>query len=102
ARARQQGLVRGDDMLAALEGCLDTRLCRTVLATHQLDEDVDVGLTCKRDGIIEPLDAGKVDAAVTSAVACGDRGDGDRPAALAGYFIPLRRQNARHRRTNGG
>ena len=58
----EQRLVGGDDVLARAERRLDRILGNAVGAADQLDEHIDAGIARERDRIVEPLDAGRVDA----------------------------------------
>jgi hypothetical protein len=66
------------------------------LPADQLDDDVDVGRGRQRDRIVEPMEPGEIDAALTPTLACADRRDDDRPAAAHGDVVGARGEDADH------
>ena len=83
---RHQRLVRGDDVLAVVEGGFDHPPGDAVGTADQLDDDVDFGIGRHRRRILVPAHRGQIDPAIAAAIAGGDRSDND-PAAG-----PLRQQ----------
>ena len=75
-----QRLVGGDHVLARPKRRLDRLLGNAVGAADQLDEHIDAGILGQGDRIVEPFDAGRVDAAVLALVACRYPNQFDRPA----------------------
>ena len=60
----KQRLVGGHDMAAGVERGTHAGTRRALVAAHQFDEDVDIGLLGHFDRIVEPLRAAEVDAAI--------------------------------------
>ena len=87
----EQRLVGGDDTLPRLQRRAHALIGGTVLAAHQLDEDVDRVGAREPDRVIVPGDRVEVDTAVLGPVACADACDLYRAAELRdeGVALPL-------------
>ena len=95
--AGEQRLVGGDHRAADLERAADGGQSRAVLAADQLDEEVDGVRLGEGHGVVEPLQARHVDAAVLGPRARAHRGDDHRAAELAGELGALLLQDAHQR-----
>ena len=79
----EQRLVGGDDGLAGRERRLDRRERHPVLAADELDEKIDLARLRQSDRVVEPGEAGDVDAAVLALLAGRNPGDDDFAADAA-------------------
>ena len=59
-----QGLVRGNDMLAALEGVFDERLGDTVRAADQFNDQIDIIGVGHQGRVVVPVKTGNIDSPV--------------------------------------
>jgi hypothetical protein len=82
--------------LPALSAAFTQAMAGPFLAADQFDQHVDVGFRGHFHGIVEPLDAGQIDAAVAARGRGADGGDDDRPAALRGQFVGLGGEDSDH------
>ena len=71
----QHRLVRGNDVLARRECCLDTVFRGAIRAADQLDKEIGVVTVRERHGIVGPCHARKINAAILVPVSDADAGD---------------------------
>ncbi len=84
----EQRLVGGDDRFASRQRGLDRALRRIALPAHQLDEDVDLGVGCERDGVGDPTRLRAAEVTRPRGIAGRDRDHVDRRGRSA---APARR-----------
>src|SRR5690606_3686706 len=100
AMAGKQRLVGRDHMLARGERRTDAVFSRPAVTADQFDEHVDLGRHRQGDGIVEPRHCGKIDAAVTAAVACTHTDDRDGPTTTRRELVRLPRHEVKQRRSD--
>src|SRR5690606_21567571 len=96
----EQGLVGGDDRPAQFERRLDGGKSGAVLAAHAFNEKVERVGPRERHRIVEPLIAGKVDAAIAGPVAGADGSDDELAAELARERFAVALDDAHQRRAD--
>src|SRR4051812_18320672 len=82
----EQGLVRGDDVLAVAD-CLELQVLGHGVAANQLDDDVDVLRADKLEGILGQLGFSAGDLLRAGEVLVGDLRDLDRTAGAAADLV---------------
>ena len=87
--------------LPALSAASTACLGNAVGAADQLDEHVDAGILGEGDRIVEPFDAGRVDAAVLALVARGYPDQFDRPAGALSEARFMRVKQVEQARADG-
>ena len=101
AMMRDHRLVGGDQALAAVQRRAGQGEGGAVRAADQLDHHVRPGMARQRGGIVDPVEARDVDAAILGPVARGDGDHFDRPAGAAGDQRRIRVDQADHARADG-
>src|SRR5204863_5176414 len=97
----QQRLVRGHDSTPALDRRFDALARDSFDTAYQLDEDVSLRLPRHFDGVAEPGDRPKIDAAIAAAVTRRDGYDADRTTGPPLDQFCILRQQPHHARADG-
>ncbi len=97
---RHQRLVGGDDMLAVGNG-LQHQFARQLVATDQLDNDVDVGMVHHGERVVDDLHALAGDRACALGIARGDHRHFDATAGAAADIFLVALEYVKGAGTNG-